>query len=149
MMSKFVRVQSGVVVEVFDNQPEFTPALMATIRSDAPNDVAEGWTYNGMAYAAALAAAPTVSEYEDAVQALLDATAKQRNYDGIQSACTYAASTNAQFKAEAEASIAWRDAIWTACYAELAAVQGSNMAQPSIDSFLAGMPKLTWPTPQA
>jgi hypothetical protein len=82
-----------------------------------------------------------------AVQTLLDTTAQQRNYDGILSACTYADSTVATFKAEGQACVAWRDAVWAQCYAGLAAVQAGTMPQPSIDTFLASLPKLTWPTP--
>lgn len=93
--------------------------------------------------------APTEADYSAAVQKLLDSTTQRRNYDGILSACSYGNGTNAQFKAEAVACIAWRDAVWTACYAALAAVQGGTMAQPSIADFIASLPKLTWPADQA
>lgn len=102
-------------------------------------DAMHAWNGTAWVYAA------TEADYVAAVQVMLDTTAKQRNYDNIQSACTYAASTNAQFKAEGLACLAWRDAVWAQCYADLAAVQAGTMQQPTVDAFVASLPTLTWP----
>ncbi|MDZ7595881.1 MAG: hypothetical protein U0932_14630 [Thiobacillus sp.] len=79
------------------------------------------------------------------VQAHLDATARTRNYDGILSLCSYAASTNPTFSAEGLAGVAWRDAVWAACYAIMAAVQAGTRAVPTTAALLAELPPMAWP----
>lgn len=86
-----------------------------------------------------------IASYTAAVQKHLDDTAKQRGYDGILSACTYATSTNAQFSAEGQAAVAWRDAVWTACYATLAAVESGAAVVPTIDELISVLPAVVWP----
>lgn len=88
----------------------------------------------------------TEADYVAAVQRMLDTKAQERKYDDIESACTYASSTNAQFKAEGLACLAWRDQVWTQCYTDLAAVQAGTMQQPTIEAFVASLPQLTWPS---
>ena len=92
-----------------------------------------------------LSVKPTEAQYVAAVQALLDAKARERNYDGILSACTYATSTFPKFAAEGQACVAWRDAVWSQCYAILGAVQTGQRAQPTIEQVIAEMPALVWP----
>lgn len=79
------------------------------------------------------------------VQKMLDSTARTRNYDGILSLCSYAASSHPTFGAEGQAGVAWRDAVWAACYAVMADVQSGVRAVPSSAELLAEMPGLTWP----
>jgi hypothetical protein len=50
------------------------------------------------------------------VQAWLDATASQNGYDSIASCISYKDSAIAQWAADATAAIAWRDAVWLACF---------------------------------
>lgn len=111
---------------------------------NAPSDAARS-KWNGTAWVYA----PIEYDYLMAVQHLLDSTAQQRNYDNILSACTYANSSVAKFKAEGLACLAWRDQVWAQCYASLAAVQAGQagqMAQPSVAAFVASLPQLTWPS---
>jgi len=77
------------------------------------------------------APAPTVTDFENAVQAWLDAGAKAWRYESILSAASYANSTVPQFAAEAHALIAWRDQVWSSCYATLASVQAGTQATPA------------------
>ena len=86
-----------------------------------------------------------IASYTAAVQQHLDDTAKQRGYDGILSACTYATSTNAKFSAEGQAAVAWRDAVWATCYATLAAVESGAAVMPTIDELMAVLPAIIWP----
>lgn len=81
---------------------------------------------------------------ENVVQKHLDDTVKVRGYDGIMSACTYANSSNAVFKAEGLAAVAWRDAVWSYCYTVLAAVQSGTRAIPTEAELIAGLPVMVW-----
>lgn len=58
----------------------------------------------------------TIQEYENAAQKNLDFVAQSWGYDSLVAAASYANSTNPQFKAEAEALIAWRDNLWDTAY---------------------------------
>lgn len=87
----------------------------------------------------------TVQSYIDAVQIMLDTKARERNYDGILSACTYATSTIPKFQAEGQACVAWRDAVWAACYDAMHLVETGAIPQPTVEELLAMMPTLTWP----
>lgn len=79
-----------------------------------------------------------------AVQKVLDDTARTRNYDGIVSACSYAASTNPTFKAEGKLAVAWRDAVWSFCYELLADVEAGLKPEPTVDSLIASLPTIGW-----
>lgn len=92
---------------------------------------------------------PTAEETIDAltrdVQDHLDTTARTRNYDGILSLCSYAASTNQKFGAEGQAGVAWRDAVWASCYSILADVQAGTRTVPTADELMAELPAMVWP----
>lgn len=81
-----------------------------------------------------------------AVQAHLDATARTRNYDGILSLCTYATSSVAQFAAEGQAGVFWRDSVWSYCYGVLGAVKAGTRSVPTVDELLAELPAMSWPS---
>lgn len=50
------------------------------------------------------------------VQMWLDTTAQGNGYDSIASCVSYRDSAIAQWSADAAAAIAWRDAVWQACF---------------------------------
>ncbi|HVJ31676.1 MAG TPA: hypothetical protein VND94_01060 [Terriglobia bacterium] len=128
-----IDASGNVVAEFGSPQPDETPNY-AVLQDDDPK------------VAAYRNPPPTEADYVAAVQAMLDTKARERNYDNIMSACTYAASTIAKFKAEGDACLAWRDAVWAQCYTDLAAVQAGTMAQPTVGDFVASLPHLTWPS---
>lgn len=88
---------------------------------------------------------PRVPDYVTAVQAMLDEKARERRYDNILSACTYATSTQPKFQAEGQACVAWRDAVWSRCYELMEQVDASTLAQPTIDELLGMLPTMEWP----
>ncbi|MFC3074728.1 hypothetical protein [Shinella pollutisoli] len=95
---------------------------------------------------AAAATAATLHAFEEAIQAHVDATARERTFrDGVTLA-SYVASTNPQWAAEAQAFVAWRDGIWAYAYGELAKVQDGIREQPAIEDFLTELPAIVWPT---
>lgn len=89
---------------------------------------------------------PTEDEYTVALQAMLDAEAATRRYDGILSAASYANSTNPRFQAEGQACLAWRDAVWCLSYEIMSDVKAGVIAQPTLDELLAMMPAMAWPS---
>jgi hypothetical protein len=80
--------------------------------------------------------------YTAAIEAHVEATARARGYTSAVSCATYATSTIRAWQAEGAAFVAWRDAVWTAALAMLAAVQAGG-AIP--ESPIAGIPEMVWP----
>ena len=87
----------------------------------------------------------TVETFRRAIQNLLDRTAQTRRYDSGTTISTYVNSTNPVWAAEAEAFVAWRDAVWAYAYAELEKVESELRPIPSVEDFLAELPAISWP----
>ena len=73
--------------------------------------------------------------YEQAAKLNLDLLAQSWGYDSFISAVSYVNSTNAQFKAEAEALIEWRDSYWTQAYT----IEKENLPTTA-EAFVAMLP---------
>jgi len=63
--------------------------------------------------------APTLEDYERAVEDVLQECAAAHRYDDIVSACSYAAVEN-PFQSESAAILQWRGNVWAWCYGLLA-----------------------------
>lgn len=87
----------------------------------------------------------TQADYSAAIQAHMDAKARERQYDGIQTAITYRDDPNPQFAAEGEALFAWRSAVWTYSTAELQKVMTGLREQPTVETFITELPAFIWP----
>ncbi|MCS0497852.1 hypothetical protein NVS89_22435 [Ancylobacter sp. MQZ15Z-1] len=87
----------------------------------------------------------TQADYVAAIQAHLDATAGERQYDSIQTAVTYRGDPNETYAAEAQALFEWRSAVWSYALTELAKVTAGERAAPEIADFLAELPAVGWP----
>lgn len=96
-------------------------------------------------------AAALQTRYTALIQLWLDEFAQTRGYDHINSACTYATSTDPTFRAEGEYCVALRDATWRTGYALLAEVQAGTRPVPTEDELKALLPigSAEWPTPNA
>lgn len=132
-------IENGVVVNVIIGEvPGSIPCGEAGI----------GWSYDGETFSAPPPPEPeppTLADYEDAIQRLVDATARTKSYrDGV-TFSSYANSTNPQWSADAHAFIAWRDAVWGYSYSELAKVQNGERERPSVQDFLEELPVIVWP----
>lgn len=89
---------------------------------------------------------PTQEDYELAIQTLLETTAHSRRYNqGANAFATYVNSTDPIWAAEAQAFVAWRDAVWRYAYQQLDAVQAGDREQPSVEELLAELPQPNWP----
>ncbi|KQY79180.1 hypothetical protein ASD52_02125 [Ensifer sp. Root142] len=88
---------------------------------------------------------PTQADYSNAIQVHLDAKARERQYDGIQTAITYRDDPNLQFAAEGAALFAWRSVVWTYSTAELKKVMAGDREQPTVEAFITELPAFIWP----
>jgi len=79
------------------------------------------------------------------VQAHLDATARLRRYDSIQTAVTYRDDPNPVFSGEATALFEWRSAVWTTALALLAEVEAGERPVPTPEDLIAALPAMVWP----
>lgn len=90
--------------------------------------------------------APTIADYENAIQNLVDSTAREKQFrDGVTLA-SYTASTKPKWAAEAQAFVAWRDEVWFYAYGELARVQAGQREQPTVGEFLVEITPISWPS---
>lgn len=86
-----------------------------------------------------------VDIYRLEIQAMIDAKASERQYDNGATLASYVNSTIEQWATEAQAFVAWRDAVWLYALAELDKVQKDEREQPSVVDFLAELPAFEWP----
>lgn len=86
-----------------------------------------------------------VHEYENAIQSLIDETARSRRYKHGDAFASYFNSTVRPWKDEASAFVAWRDDVWQYAYSELSKVQAEEREQPSVADFLLELPEIVWP----
>jgi len=78
------------------------------------------------------------------ISAKLNSVAQERQYSDSVSCTTYSSSTNANWKAESLAFIAWRDVMYT--YAiNVFALIGAGGVAPTEAEFIAGFPVIAWP----
>lgn len=124
-----------------DNPPAFDPLVstLDVVTPIAPDATEIPYTV------VPRSAEQIVFNLTNVVQAFLDATARTRNYDGILSLCSYAASANPKFGPEGLAGVAWRDAVWASCYSILAEVQSGTRAVPTAAELMAELPAMVWP----
>ncbi|KXS55184.1 MAG: phage tail fiber protein [Marinobacter sp. T13-3] len=85
------------------------------------------------------------ARFEKAVQNHMDATATERNYDGILSLCTYATSSVTKFAAEGQAGVEWRDQVWAKCYQILSDVEAGSRSAPTEPELISELPVFEWP----
>jgi hypothetical protein len=86
-----------------------------------------------------------ISMLTNSVQRHLDEVARQRNYDGILSLCTYSTSLDAVFRVEGQAGVEWRDSCWRTCYQIMTEVRGGTRQVPTVDDLVALLPVMVWP----
>lgn len=90
------------------------------------------------------ARASLMEQFRSAIQSHVDATAASRRYDNGVSLASYVASSNPEWAAEAQAFVAWRDAVWAYAYGELDKVLAGEREQPGVEDFIAELPVIGW-----
>jgi hypothetical protein len=87
----------------------------------------------------------SIELYQSALNEFINNKASERQYDNAMAISSYVNSTNAQWASEANAFIAWRDAVYLLAIDTLNKVQSGEMPQPTIDDFLSQLPEIEWP----
>jgi len=87
-----------------------------------------------------------INAFRTAIQSMIDSKAQERDYDSGATLASYVNSTIQQWATEAQAFVAWRDAVWLHALTELDKVQSGARSQPTIEEFLAELPEMEWPS---
>ena len=95
---------------------------------------------NEMVVAKVLDVSVTKKVVTATIQKVLDDKAKEKGYDDVVSACSYAAVENV-FQAESKKFVVWRANMWAYAFAQLAAVaEGMRTLPMSTDELVAELP---------
>lgn len=85
-----------------------------------------------------------IDEIKVNVQNVLDAKAKELEYDNGFTLATYATSTKERYRNQANQFITWRDDVWDKCYEILNAFKAGEIEMPTIEYVLERLPSLEW-----
>lgn len=88
---------------------------------------------------AAERAAALRAEITAAIDAFVETQARRLGYNSAAHCASYVASTVPDWAAEAQAFVAWRDAVWLAAFTHAAAVE-TGEAPATLDAALAALP---------
>jgi hypothetical protein len=140
---------------IFENKvaqvaEESFPVHASMIWVDCPDNALAGWLYNpenGEIYPEPIPE-PTqeeiLEEYRSSIQSYIDSTAREKDYDNGFACATYCASSNQEWKAEAEAFVSWRDECWQYAYDVQTQVEGGQKDAPSLEDFINNAPVIDW-----
>lgn len=142
-MSRHAIIEGGVVANV----------VVGAVPGAVPcgPDVGIGWACSGGTFSppeepeVEASPAEIIEQFRAAIQQHVDVTAVSRRYDNGVSLASYVASGNPEWADEAQAFVAWRDAVWTYAYAELDKVLAAEREQPSVEEFIGELPVIAWP----
>ena len=137
-MTKYYADENGAYIGGFEG---IAPPEGAIEVPSAPDNAAHMWIDGVWVDVTPL----TETDYTDAIQSMLDGAAQARRYTDGNTMSTYVNSTNEAWAAEAQAFVAWRDAIWAYAYEQLALVMSGQRDQPTVEELVAELPTATWP----
>lgn len=89
---------------------------------------------------------PTQQDYAKSISSEISRLAVARGYDSEDRLVGYVTSTNPTWSGEAQAFIAWRDAVWAYAYQELGRVAAGERSQPTVQAFISELPAIVWPS---
>jgi hypothetical protein len=78
----------------------------------------------------------------NAVQAMLDGTARAHGYDNIISVCTYKDDPNPVYNTEGTAFFDWRSAVWSYCFIVMQDIMAGKRGIPSQADLMIELPTL-------
>lgn len=116
--------------------------------AEVADDAEEGWDWDGEKAVKPIEPQPTTDELKRmftlVVQEHLDKTVQARGYDNIVSCCSYVASSDPVFAAEAQAAVVWRDKVWRYCYTQLDLILSGQRELPGIADFITELEAINW-----
>ncbi len=83
----------------------------------------------------------TVKDYETAVDAHIDAVARENDFTSILHCTKYSGFEN-EFRVKAERLLAWNAACWVKCHEVMNAVNAGTRTAPTIEELIAELPEL-------
>lgn len=89
-----------------------------------------------------------IDDFTKSLEDTINLKASEKSYNSGASCASYANSTNPQWAAEAAAFIAWRDNCYEYSYDYLEKAQNAQIANPTIEDFISGLPAMEWPITQ-
>jgi hypothetical protein len=140
-------IAQGIVAQI--EAQEF-PVALPFFWVECDETAQTGWVYNEVTQSVEPPPVPEKSEaeimfeYQQAMQSHVNLTAMQRDYENGVACASYANSSNLKWKAEAEAFIIWRDAIWSYAIAFYDEIQQTGIL-PDVETFISNAPEMTWP----
>lgn len=88
---------------------------------------------------------PELNDYRVAIQYRIDATASEKQYENGVACASYAVSTIPDWATQAQAFVAWRDAVWAYAFGEMGKIEGGTRPQPTVDELISELPVMEWP----
>lgn len=88
---------------------------------------------------------PSIADYQNAIQAIVDEAAREKQFNDGVTLASYTASTVEPWAAQAQAFVSWRDNVWQYAYSELSKVEGGEREAPTVADFLLELPGVVWP----
>jgi hypothetical protein len=133
--------ETAVMVLPLSAVPGFDPERPHPDTYGVPDEVEAGWIRDA---GSPSGWSPPLREwvlerYAAAVQERLDCFAREKGYDGIVAACSYAASNVPGYRSDALACVDLRDRTWQAFFAATAADP-----LPGLEDVMAGLPVMDW-----
>jgi hypothetical protein len=104
----------------------------------------DGWAEEYEAMIQAKEQEATIARMKQALQKHLDDTALTREYDNIVSLCSYANSLDPVFRAEGEAGVIFRDAVWLYAKQVMVDVLGGLRDIPTEEELISELPTIDW-----
>lgn len=133
--------------ETHDQITALVDGRQMQIPADMDNRHYRDLVANGIVVADYVQPQPSQDDYATEISAHITAVAKGRGYDSEDRLASYALSENPAWQAEAKAFIAWRDAVWSYTFEQLAAVMSGQRHQPGLDDMIKELPAIAWPSP--
>ena len=84
------------------------------------------------------------TEYELAIEDLMDKKAQEKYYKNADRLMAYTSSTKQQWKAEADTFIGWRDDMFEYCFNVMQDIVNQNRNAPMVQEFLNELPEIVW-----
>ena len=86
-----------------------------------------------------------ITRYKQLIRDMLNEFAQEKDYDTIESACSYANSSNETYKEEAMYAIDYRERVWEKAYELINDIKDNDTDYANDSEFMNQLPHDTWP----